>query len=963
MRAIEMSMEQEIPRKPADQRHRAARFPHAKIRIEPAGDRTRIALVVDEQASRSAIVAPIIRAAVVDRLTYSHPTHKNRVHFPSEVAPGISPVEIVPNDAASRRVFSRSPVSSSLAFRRFARIGFQELDVKSGLELRVQVKRRGAIRAKLTRTPSASTLLRRRGEAVIGRRRGNRPRDCGIDATLTFTCESGFARFDGCVHRKIPRSTDLKMASYPIKDYFFIRPIKYTHMCDILTCRWSAPLTLARPVRASEEDRESLYDSGGQRGEGDVLNKQASDRPVVAACSLQKARRHDHSYQSSRLADLEKLIMSPFITQEIRRHHYYLTQNNLDCRERAPCRTRNSLPIRVRVAIISRKQWGSIDVILFVPRNKPEPLGRNGLKELLTDAATHEYNKFEAAELTLLHPPNPLHRSSGRGAVVVNLVRFPAGSLLDFRMWESCRTMPLVGRPLIQALLHTRQLASPSSALKTSMLRINHSSSLIHVCSWPMRSKRGIMVQRRNERVGGGGETGYPRVNLPTSGIVRERLSGDPRALGLSTAQPPRKQEVAPAAWTTPSSPPTSCCKYHGPSQSRALAPLHTEQPPRPCSSWLHPPPPHISGSRQRSTPPRTASAARPYRLEHPRLTQEALRHHHGVSSLCTFTSVQFMSRQSQYSRALQAPSRTVSFTRRFHTLSSIQATNTSLAVVPQSPVVVHTSLRSRTLARWPPPPPRIFPNSRDESRRAEVPASLTRTFLRRRQTRRNLQQGRGAVTHARRRAARQPAVHYSRVSPENGVRWQHLPVRGGGGRNEVGPPPQCQAAALTETSTPKSLKLAGRWPRTMVLYDDRPMRFPLNPDDDLTAKERSASPHPPTVTFDSATPLPPSSKIQVEFWSPARNPDVLVRPQIAILTVNGGFGLTFVNPASPPPSPRDKSEHITSRLQSSSEYRVKTAAGAANSFHNGLRPVRQSARGNPLASNQPGQRFAACRR
>ncbi|KAJ8879826.1 hypothetical protein PR048_020434 [Dryococelus australis] len=42
-------------------------------------------------------------------------------------------------------------------------------------------------------------------------------------------------------------------------------------------------------------------------------------------------------------------------------------------------------------------------------------------------------------------------------------------------------------------------------------------------------------------------------------------------------------------------------------------------------------------------------------------------------------------------SRVLQAPSRTVGFTRQFHTLSSIPTTSTSLAVVPQSPVVVHT--------------------------------------------------------------------------------------------------------------------------------------------------------------------------------------------------------------------------------------------------------------------------------
>ncbi|KAJ8880250.1 hypothetical protein PR048_016716 [Dryococelus australis] len=61
-------------------------------------------------------------------------------------------------------------------------------------------------------------------------------------------------------------------------------------------------------------------------------------------------------------------------------------------------------------------------------------------------------------------------------------------------------------------------------------------------------------------------------------------------------------------------------------------------------------------------------------------------------------TSVRSMSRESQCSRVLQAPSRTVGFVCRFHTLSSIQDTNTSLAVVPQSPVVVHTSLSSRTL-------------------------------------------------------------------------------------------------------------------------------------------------------------------------------------------------------------------------------------------------------------------------
>ncbi|KAJ8880239.1 hypothetical protein PR048_016705 [Dryococelus australis] len=47
------------PRKPADQRHRPVRFPHAKIRSDPAGDWTRITLVGGEQANRSATVASV----------------------------------------------------------------------------------------------------------------------------------------------------------------------------------------------------------------------------------------------------------------------------------------------------------------------------------------------------------------------------------------------------------------------------------------------------------------------------------------------------------------------------------------------------------------------------------------------------------------------------------------------------------------------------------------------------------------------------------------------------------------------------------------------------------------------------------------------------------------------------------------------------------------------------------------
>ncbi|KAJ8880929.1 hypothetical protein PR048_017402, partial [Dryococelus australis] len=87
-----------------------------------------------------------------------------------------------------------------------------------------------------------------------------------------------------------------------------------------------------------------------------------------------------------------------------------------------------------------------------------------------------------------------------------NLVRFPAESLPDFRMWGSCRTMPLVDgfprglpvspRPFIPTLLHSH-LASPSSALKTWILRAAQTSSLTSLhsprrldCSPPTKANR-----------------------------------------------------------------------------------------------------------------------------------------------------------------------------------------------------------------------------------------------------------------------------------------------------------------------------------------------------------------------------------------------------------------------------------------------------------------------------------------
>ncbi|KAJ8884950.1 hypothetical protein PR048_011146 [Dryococelus australis] len=67
------------------------------------------------------------------------------------------------------------------------------------------------------------------------------------------------------------------------------------------------------------------------------------------------------------------------------------------------------------------------------------------------------------------------------GLARANLVGFVVKSLLDSNMWESCRTMPLVGgfsrHTFIPVLLHSH-LTSPSSALKISMLRAVQISSL-----------------------------------------------------------------------------------------------------------------------------------------------------------------------------------------------------------------------------------------------------------------------------------------------------------------------------------------------------------------------------------------------------------------------------------------------------------------------------------------------------
>ncbi|KAJ8872687.1 hypothetical protein PR048_026300 [Dryococelus australis] len=96
--------------------------------------------------------------------------------------------------------------------------------------------------------------------------------------------------------------------------------------------------------------------------------------------------------------------------------------------------------------------------------------------QLVCHTASDAECQWEFSSLQMLEVPPPCGHFArsrprvGRGGGVTNRVRFPAGSLPDFRVWESCRTVSLVGvlfseisrfpRPCIPALLHTH-LASP----------------------------------------------------------------------------------------------------------------------------------------------------------------------------------------------------------------------------------------------------------------------------------------------------------------------------------------------------------------------------------------------------------------------------------------------------------------------------------------------------------------------
>ncbi|KAJ8881013.1 hypothetical protein PR048_017486 [Dryococelus australis] len=126
-------------------------------------------------------------------------------------------------------------------------------------------------------------------------------------------------------------------------------------------------------------------------------------------------------------------------------------------------------------------------------------------------------------------------------------VQSPAGSP-DFRMWESCRTMPLVGGfsrgSLLSPPFHSAATPyspqSPSSALKTSLLKAAQISSLTHsLVSEEIWAAPNIEVVRADEGeasnagMKGHGKREIPCKNPPTSGIVRHNShmrnsGGDP---------------------------------------------------------------------------------------------------------------------------------------------------------------------------------------------------------------------------------------------------------------------------------------------------------------------------------------------------------------------------------------------------------------------------------------------------
>ncbi|KAJ8886168.1 hypothetical protein PR048_012377 [Dryococelus australis] len=116
--------------------------------------------------------------------------------------------------------------------------------------------------------------------------------------------------------------------------------------------------------------------------------------------------------------------------------------------------------------------------------------------------------------------PHPLEVALTRHQA--NRVQSPPRSV-DFRMWESCRTMPFVSRfsrrsPISPTLSFQRCSILTSITLISSQDLAVQSRPNLFNHSFPMRVIELSMEQHQNENTG---EIGDPREKPLTSGIVR----------------------------------------------------------------------------------------------------------------------------------------------------------------------------------------------------------------------------------------------------------------------------------------------------------------------------------------------------------------------------------------------------------------------------------------------------------
>ncbi|KAJ8877825.1 hypothetical protein PR048_022283 [Dryococelus australis] len=121
--------------------------------------------------------------------------------------------------------------------------------------------------------------------------------------------------------------------------------------------------------------------------------------------------------------------------------------------------------------------------------NHPE--GREILRALPLRPPSSFYHCFTPISTHLIHS-SVAEWLACSPSTMKNRVQSPTGPLVDFCMWESCQKMPLVGwfsrgspvSPPFHSGVAPYSSRSPSSALKTLLLRASQISSL-HSSGWP----------------------------------------------------------------------------------------------------------------------------------------------------------------------------------------------------------------------------------------------------------------------------------------------------------------------------------------------------------------------------------------------------------------------------------------------------------------------------------------------